>query len=106
MLRAVYSTPLRSHRRVRRSKSAPSFSAARVRMTASVGEARRVGSAHKPRIIALYNRRASEVRALAPIAKAPARQRHRLKLYRRLLGYVRPYKGVFGAAIAGMLLVA
>jgi ATP-binding cassette, subfamily B, bacterial MsbA len=29
-----------------------------------------------------------------------------VKLYRRLLRYVRPYKGVFGAAIAGMLLVA
>ena len=28
------------------------------------------------------------------------------KLYRRLLGYVRPYKAVFGAAILGMLLVA
>jgi subfamily B ATP-binding cassette protein MsbA len=29
-----------------------------------------------------------------------------VKLYRRLLGYVRPYKAVFGAAILGMLLVA
>jgi subfamily B ATP-binding cassette protein MsbA len=29
-----------------------------------------------------------------------------VKLYRRLLGYVRPYRGVFSLAIAGMLLVA
>ncbi len=29
-----------------------------------------------------------------------------MKLYRRLLGYVRPYKGVFSIAIVGMLLVA
>lgn len=29
-----------------------------------------------------------------------------MKLYRRLLGYVRPYRGVFSLAIAGMLLVA
>ncbi len=29
-----------------------------------------------------------------------------MKLYRRLLGYVRPYRGVFGLAIGGMLLVA
>ena len=29
-----------------------------------------------------------------------------MKLYRRLLRYVRPYKAVFGAAIAGMVLVA
>jgi subfamily B ATP-binding cassette protein MsbA len=30
----------------------------------------------------------------------------RLKLYRRLLAYVRPYKGVFAVAVVGMLLVA
>jgi len=29
-----------------------------------------------------------------------------VKLYRRLLGYVRPYRGVFSVAIVGMLLVA
>jgi len=29
-----------------------------------------------------------------------------LKVYRRLLGYVRPYRGIFGASILGMLLVA
>ncbi len=29
-----------------------------------------------------------------------------MKLYRRLLGYVRPYKGIFAIAIVGMLLVA
>ena len=29
-----------------------------------------------------------------------------MKLYRRLLGYVRPYKAVFGASIVGMLVVA
>ena len=29
-----------------------------------------------------------------------------MKLYRRLLGYVRPYRGVFGFAIVGMMLVA
>ncbi|NDP43727.1 MAG: lipid A export permease/ATP-binding protein MsbA [Aromatoleum sp.] len=29
-----------------------------------------------------------------------------MKLYRRLLGYVRPYKGVFAVAIVGMLVVA
>jgi subfamily B ATP-binding cassette protein MsbA len=29
-----------------------------------------------------------------------------VKIYRRLLGYVRPYRAVFGLAIAGMLLVA
>ncbi len=42
----------------------------------------------------------------------PARHSHRchfsfpLKLYRRILGYVRPYRGVFAVAIVGMLLVA
>ena len=34
------------------------------------------------------------------------RSRPPLKLYRRLLRYVRPYKAVFGFAIVGMLLVA
>ena len=45
------------------------------------------------------------------IAALPARRPERasslpLKHYRRILGYVRPYKGVFAVAIVGMLLVA
>jgi subfamily B ATP-binding cassette protein MsbA len=45
----------------------------------------------------------SPLRIPSPVPGAPD---FSVKLYRRLLGYVRPYKAVFGAAILGMLLVA
>jgi len=61
-----------------------------------------VAAGRRPRGLR-YNQPLREVR---PHISLPPRSTFSVKLYRRLLRYVRPYKAVFGISIVGMLLVA